>query len=48
MATSIAVQSSGDLTENHGSVYDIVTERFLAEPEKGEVPCANRGVFCRQ
>ena len=46
MATSIAVQSSGDSPENHAkiagkshaSVYDIVTERILAELEKGEVP----------
>jgi antirestriction protein ArdC len=46
MATSIAVQSSGDSPENHAkiagkshaSVYDIVTERVLAELEKGEVP----------
>ena len=45
MATSIAVQS-GDSPEipgkiagkSHGSVYDIVTERILAELEKGEVP----------
>jgi antirestriction protein ArdC len=45
VATSIAIQS-GDSPEipgkiagkSHGSVYDIVTERILAELEKGEVP----------
>jgi antirestriction protein ArdC len=45
VATSIAVQS-GNSPENsakiagksHGLVYDIVTERILAELEKGEVP----------
>ena len=46
MATSIAVQSSGDSPENHAkiagkshsSVYDIVTERILMELESGVVP----------
>jgi hypothetical protein len=41
MATSIAIQSSGDSPENHAkiagkshaSVYDIVTERILEELE---------------
>ncbi len=46
MATSIAVQWSGDSLENHAkiagkfhsSVYDIATERILVELEKGVVP----------
>jgi antirestriction protein ArdC len=46
MATSIAVRSSGDSHENHAkvtrkshaSVHDIVTERILAELQKGDVP----------
>ena len=46
MATSIAVQSSGDSPENHAkiagkshaSVYDIVTDRILSELENGKVP----------
>jgi antirestriction protein ArdC len=46
MATSIAIRSSANSPENHAkiagkshaSVYDIVTERILAELEKGDVP----------